>query len=211
MDTKRLRRRLRLVPFLIVLAVALTLPQAAAAGGGNGPERAVQLIEQLEQASDPDAAFAALSPKDQRLVVSFLTVMEVDEVAFTDRAGSSDTDGLAAAASTCYTFTKRFDGKNTFGGTLFSYFLKINWCGNGSTITSTPTQSRWGTTYYAYWFFNGHIDWSSSGGYGKTYYQAFTQGSFSFCPPILGCVQGRYPWIDMTVYPNGGVSGSMGG
>lgn len=210
MDAERSRRGL--IPILIALMLVLAVPQAAAAGGGSGPERAARLVAQLEQAADPNAAFAALSPKDQRLVVSYLTVVEVEEASFSDRAQASDADGLtAAAASTCYTFTKRFDGKNTFGGVLFSYFLKVNWCGNGSTITSTPSSRRWGQTYYAYWFFNGHIDWSSSGGYGKTFYQAFTQGSFSFCPPILGCVQGRYPYIGMTVYPNGGVSGSMGG
>lgn len=205
-----LRRRWFLPLLLAMLATSMFAPVGASAAR---PNDAARLVEQLQASADPEAEFLRLSTKDQHAVVAFLQVTTVEESREVSRTPvAADGGGLVAlAANACWTITKRNDAKNGFGMIMWSYFQKVNWCGNGSTITSTPARTRWGEVYIVFWGYNGHIDSSTSGGYGSTFYQTFTQGKFSLCPPLLGCTQYRYPWIDMTVRPNGTVTGSMGG
>jgi hypothetical protein len=170
---------------------------------------AAAFVAAVTEESRPESAFRGLTAAQQQAVIDLLTVTSTDTTASTVEATS--TEGAQAAATTsCWTFTKRYNANNYLGQTMFSYFQRINWCGSGGVISGTPYRTRWAEVYQAYWQFTGHIGNSTGGGNGYTYYSAFTQGSFANCFPGFGCVQWRYPWIDMTVYPNGYVVGSAG-
>jgi len=88
-----------------------------------------------------------------------------------------------------------------FGSKLWSYHQTIEWCWNGSTITSLY-RNRWAEIHDFTWVFHDHIGDSTSGGIGSWSYTAFTQGSFSQC---LGseCWTYQYPWLEQRVYANG--------
>ena len=62
---------------------------------------------------------------------------------------------------------------NIFGMTLGAYFQKIDWCYNGSSITS-KSRNRWGEVYLPGWSFKGHIGSQQSGGVGSWSYRAWT-------------------------------------
>jgi hypothetical protein len=204
--------RRRFPTLLLLLVLVLPVPQLAVAGSNGGANRVAQLIQTLERSANPDAAFAALNASDRQAVVDFMRVTQFTESSTASSAESSPAGDVAVTLlASCWTFTKTLNAKNTFGMTMWSYSQRINCCGASGRISGTPARTRWATIYHAYWFFNGHIDSSMSGGNGYTYYQAFTQGSMSNCFPIIGCVQNRLPWLDMTVYPSGSVTGSMGG
>ena len=65
---------------------------------------------------------------------------------------------------------------------LFSFSQKITWCYDGSEIISNPNTIRLGEVHYVpFWYFDGHIDESNSGGKGEWSYEAWTQGEFSLC------------------------------
>jgi hypothetical protein len=120
-------------------------------------------------------------------------------------ADSSSTAALAA----CWWAQVRRYGKNLLGMTLWSYYQRIEWCSNGSWITS-HTRIRWGEVSMPGWSFKGHIGSTTGGGNGSTFYRARTQGHFCLIQ-YFSCVQNAYPWIDMTVYRNGTYSYSTGG
>lgn len=115
-----------------------------------------------------------------------------------------------AAASGCKSYTLGVYITNDFGQNLGRYAQKIDWCYNGSTITS-KTRTRWGEVYSPPLQFNGNIDNSESGGVGQTYYRAWTQGEFCMWLPGAGCVTWVYPWVEQYVYGTGTYSGSTGG
>jgi len=103
-----------------------------------------------------------------------------------------------------------FEGKNVTGMTLFKYTQRIDWCYDGSKITS-KFRTRYGTVYMPFWKFNDHIGNQEQGGEGHRSYRAWTQGEFSLClGGNIGCIQHVYPWIDMTVYGNGDWHGEKG-
>ena len=120
-------------------------------------------------------------------------------------AGSGDT---VAAAACRYVTVSRW-AENVFGSTLWKYFQRIDWCYNGSSVTSV-SRRRWGETYWPGWSFKGHTGNQTSGGVGWTGYQAWTQGHFCLAS-YFDCVQDRYPWIDITVWRNGTYNYSTGG
>ena len=115
-----------------------------------------------------------------------------------------------AAASGCKSYTQGIYITDDFGAPIGRYAQKIDWCYNGSTITS-KTRTRWGEVYEVTLKYNGHIGNSESGGVGQTYYYAWTQGSFCMWVPLVGCTINLYPWVEQYVYGNGTYSGSAGG
>lgn len=123
------------------------------------------------------------------------------------------TGGLTAFTVTdsgCRDWTASVWATNYFGSKIWEYFQEISWCWDGSQITSLY-RNRWGAAYIEFWQFQGHIGNSESGGVYQWSYRAWTQGQFGHCPPIPGCYEWRYPWLDMTVYGDGNYGGSGGG
>jgi hypothetical protein len=195
---------------LLVLAFSLIVPlQPAAAGGPTEAGRISQLVEQVAAADDPHAAFADLPERDRLAVRSFLTVTRyVDSVS--SPTPSAVVGLVSIARSGCWTWTWRRDGHNVFGWLIWSYFQQINWCGNGSVITSPPQRTRWGEVHAPFWSWR-HIGNQTWGGVNQASYRAWTQGEFKLCLPLdLGCSY-RYPWLDMTAWADGRGTGNVGG
>lgn len=203
--------RWRTAAALVALAFALLIPlQSAAAGGPGGGGRIARIVDQLAAADDSYAAFATLPKRDQMAVKDYLTVTTyVDSVASPSPGGAAGE--VSSAASGCWTWRWQRDGRNALGGLLWSYFQQINWCGNGSVITSTPQRTRWGEVYAPFWSWQ-HIGNQTWGGVNQPSYRAWTQGEFKLClTPDFGCVQYSYPWLDMTAWADGRGTGSVGG
>lgn len=203
-------KRGRSISVIVVLVAALVVPfgSVSAAGPGGGPVAA--LVDRLARADDPYAAYARLSLQDQTAVIDYLKVVKITEVS-TLGAATGDPGTMTTTASGCWTWTWQRDGRNALGGVLWSYFKKIDWCGKGSTITSTPQRLRWGETYYPFWSWS-HIGDQTWGGLGQLSYRTWTQGEFKLCvTPNVGCVQFSYPWLDMTAWGDGRGTGSVGG
>lgn len=185
---------------------------AAQASASDG-QRAAGLIERLSRAVDPPAAYSQLSSEDQAAVRVFLTVVSIDGVSTLTTEPGEGREPVGASI-TCWTWTWQRDGKNIFGETLWSYFQRIDWCGNGSTITISPhgvQRTRWGEVYVPFWQWR-HIGSQTWGGVGQQTYRAWTQAEFKLClVPEVGCVQYAYPWLDMTAWADGRGTGSVGG
>ncbi len=207
--------RSRMAIAIAVVAMATALAAPVSASDTNAGSVSV-LVDQIGRSADPGAAFAALSPVDQAAVQAFLTAISVDDSMRLDAQPSVTAGGrtMTAAATSCWTWTWQRDAKNNLGATLWSYFQRIDWCGNGTVITTTPhgvQRTRWGETYYAFWQWN-HIDNQTWGGTGQSSYRAFTQGEFRLClTGNIGCIQYSYPWLDMTAWANGNGTGTVGG
>ncbi|HXV58355.1 MAG TPA: hypothetical protein VD704_10850 [Gaiellaceae bacterium] len=100
---------------------------------------------------------------------------------------------------------------------LFAYFQRVSWCYTGDPsvpgegrITSI-SRSRWAEVYYLGWDFVGHVDSWSSGGAGTWKAVRGTQGKFRYCPPKIGCIQTRTPWVEIAVFGNGRFGFTTGG
>ena len=114
----------------------------------------------------------------------------------------------AAAASGCKGYTLGVNGYSIVGIKVWSYSWTIDWCYNGSTITSL---SKYRTVWANYgWSFKGDIADNHSGGVGSTSYWHYAQGDFCFIETYT-CVTHSYPWVNQTVYGNGNQTGSAGG
>lgn len=205
----------RLIPAVVavVLAASVALPGQAAGADGR---RVAGVVDRLARAADPVAAYPELSLEDQAAVRQFLTAVSVSDTS-TLSVQPSTSGGAVTASIICWTWTwqrdgKNFYGKNFFGYTLWSHFQRIDWCGNGSTITSTPhgvQRTRWGEVYYPFWQWR-HIGSETWGGVGQQTYRAWTQAEFKYCVvPDIGC-QYVYPWLDMTAWADGRGTGSVG-
>ena len=159
-----------------------------------------KIIKKLTDADDKyEEEFAKLTPEAQSAVLDYLTVSNVKHNEVVSSFGCH---------GGCCSRTHEVWGENFLGVKLWSYFQTIDWCNDGSTVTS-KTRLRWGEVHTLGWAFNGHIGNTESGGVGQSSYRAWTQGSFNLClGGNIGCIQSQYPWIDQTVYGTGAYSGT---
>jgi hypothetical protein len=158
-----------------------------------------KIIKKLTDADDKyEEEFAKLTPEAQSAVLDYLTVSKVKHSEVVSSVGCHDG---------CDSRTYEEWGENIFGVKLWSYFQTIDWCYDGSKVTS-KTRLRWGEVHTLGWKYNGHIGNTESGGVDQLTYRAWTQGSFDLClGGDIGCIQSCYPWIDQTVYGTGVYSG----
>ncbi len=200
-----LTTRLRMVHFVVVLvlAAAMVLPSGVAAGEPSAGE----LISGLAAAPDAAAAFNDLSPAQQRKVLAQLQVVEIINDTPAPSPVGSPSGTLSITASGCWTVTWGRSGYNSLGWELWSLKQRIDWCGNGSTITSA-TRIRWVEVYIFGWS-GTTIQDPTWGGVGQWSFRAYSQAHFQL--DVVYPVQHGYPWLDMTVTANGGLSGSGGG
>ena len=115
---------------------------------------------------------------------------------------------VVAAANACKGYTLGRKGYSAQNIHIWTYSWTINWCYNGSTVTSvSKSRTVWVNST---WSFRGEIYESQSGGVGSTSYSHYAQGDF--CLFDVGvCVFHSYPWVDQTVRGNGTYTGSAGG
>ena len=209
-------RRALFLGFTLVMVISLALP--AAAGATREPPPPGPDIQMLRSLSGQLAAAGSAReemwtglPADVRdAVVAFNRVSYIGVSTVAEPAQGSQGGLVSMATAGCKSVTKSRSAYNVFGQVLWTYYQKIDWCYNGSKITS-KTRIRWGDLpWYSLWQFMGHIGSSQSGGVGQWSYRAWTQGEFRFS--LVGYpVQYAYPWVDMTVYGNGTSKGSSGG
>lgn len=200
----------------LVVATSLALPTAAGAYREPPPpspdsQMLRSLSGQLAAAgSAREAMWRGLPAGLREAVVAFQRVSYIGESTIIEPARGGPAGLVSRAAAGCKSVTKSRSAYNVFGQVLWTYYQKIDWCYNGTKITS-KTRIRWGDLpWYSLWQFIGHMDSVQSGGVGQWSYRAWTQGEFRFS--LVGYpVQHAYPWVDMTVYGNGTSKGSSGG
>jgi hypothetical protein len=121
-------------------------------------------------------------------------------------AGSRD---AILAAPGCGRFEYGVSMYNYFGWELWRYSQTINWCWNGSTITSV-SHSHNPAIYVPGWSYNGLVSDHHSGGVGSTSFWANSRADMCLVNYGGGCLQHTYPWADQWVYGNGGANGTAG-
>lgn len=167
---------------------ALAAVQKLQANAGVSQSQSLQEVGDQQLAD----AWQSLSAREQKAAKLFLNPSG-------EETGSSDSSSdLGAQAAGCWYQTWWRYAKNIFGKKLWQYNQRLNWCSNGSSITSA-SRERWGETFWIGWRFKGHIDSAIYGGRGHTYYRAVTQGHFEYGAGPWD-IQHQYPRIDSTVY-----------
>lgn len=132
-------------------------------------------------------------------------VIYVKNFEYTTNVGTQTT-----AASGCKSYTLGSNFYNALGQLVASYAQVIDWCYNGSTITSV-THRHVPVVYRSLYQYNGLVNDSHSGGVGKTSYNAYSQASFCEFVPNVGCWWYFYPNVNQNVYGNGTYNGTAGG
>jgi hypothetical protein len=92
---------------------------------------------------------------------------------------------------------------------LWKYTNRVDWCYNGSQITSiSPIQITGWVSQYAStlgWRYHGILSQAQWDYFGDGWvYVSESQGKFEFCPPRVVCVDAQYPWITQHNYADGG-------
>ena len=113
----------------------------------------------------------------------------------------------ATLASGCNWRVNGEDIYNMYGALLARYQQRVDWCYNGSIITSV-SHVHTPTVYAPGWRYNGLIGDSHWGGVNQASFRAYSQASFCLVGGV--CLQYWYPWVDQTVYGTGSSSGSTG-
>ncbi len=173
----------------------------------SDPTTIKNLLDQLSKAGDKAGElFSSLPPEAQAAVIENLKVTKVTSNV---TKISKTTNGVSPLVSS-NRWVWAIYGYSLAGIKLFGYFQEIDWSYDGSHITS-DSRNRWGEVYAPFWTFIGNTGSYEQGGVGYASYRSWTQGQFKFCAGQYGCVDEGDPWLDMTVYGNGGYSGSQGG
>ncbi|GGT12250.1 hypothetical protein ACFFV7_49665 [Nonomuraea spiralis] len=202
---RSLRRRIPLVrhAFVVLLAALACLTLAPAAGAES---RTVQKVS--SSPADPDTELATTEngeePLDSISSEDYLAKLAQNDVIV------SAEERTQILASSCWIYTGYRGGKNRVGQWLWKYFQRMDYCRDGSRITSAHFYVRWAEVYMVGWSFKNHESLVSNGGRGSAQWRKRTQGVFCLVP-YVSCIQESHPWVDMTVYGNGAKSFSAGG
>jgi hypothetical protein len=203
-------RILRSLVLCIAVALVSVLPGTAFAA--RPAVDGAQLADALNGASDPYAAFAELSPSQQKAVLEYTQLAyvatEQSEPVLLEESNLGD---AITATNSCWTWTWGRTGHNPLGVLLWEFHQRIDWCGNGSTITAINLRKVWGQPHYLWWSYNGKVDDFTNGGAGHASYRAYAMGWFAYRPPAPLFQQDNYPWLDMTAHADGRGTGSGGG
>ena len=175
------------------------------------PAQILELLGRINAAEDPQAEWEALPPNAQLA----LRNVAVDRIVTVHKYGtipprvgipgisSGGVTGLAGTARTRCWYKEQEEVGYFWPFKLWSYHQRVEWCGNGTELTTTPHRSRWGNAHALFWNFRGHIDGSTSGGKGDWSFAASTQGRFEACIPRFVCTTTETPRIRITAYANG--------
>lgn len=172
-------------------------------------ERASQLVDSLVEAENPEAFFASLSAKEQKLTIEY----GLKAVAFTEEVtNEGDTLGNETEGNRgCGTVTVSRSGYNLLGNRLWTWKHAIYRCWNGSTLTSINA-NPYGVTYFPFWNWSlkGRNQWGNVGS--RSAYR-WAQGEFKLCVngQGWGCVQHSYPYAHATIYGTGAHRWGAGG
>ena len=133
MNYRILARITALVGALMVFAALATSAQAAPAAPPAGNIAAVSaVVAKVHGAANPQAAFDALSPSEQALYADSLTHLTATTIA--SGGGSLPATGAAARGGCWYHY--QFDSWSDLWIHDGDTWMQLNWCSNGSSITS---------------------------------------------------------------------------
>jgi len=189
--------------FFLILVLLLTVGSTAYAEKPLPPQfdadRAVALVRGLTEADDSAAgSFAALSSEDQALVQWALQQEYV-----TSETSELPVKDASIEAGGCRAVIMTRSAYSPVGVKLWSYNQQMNWCYNGSTVTSRYW-NRWGEVHAPFWSFQRHIGLSQTGGVGYSSFYSWTQGAFRLCLTTnVGCVQQAVPYVWQRGYGSG--------
>jgi len=160
------------------------------------------------------SAFPAMAkdkgPKDPNSQVARVETFEVvqEYSAQEYMTLNPESTDVVALASGCKGYTLGRKGYSGIGVHIWTYSWTINWCYNGSTITSLSKYRTVWANYY--WRFVRDLAESQSGGVGQASYSHYAQGEFCFFQ-TYSCLSYSSPWVNQTVKGNGTYSGTAGG
>lgn len=160
------------------------------------------LTEKLAEADVLERAqiWEKLSKEDKDAVVIYNTVVQI-----------TSEDIYQQHISACDVRGRKEKGYNYFGQVLWEYYSKVEWCYNGTTVTSKfATRTGKPGPFPSLWEYMGDaVPPVESGGVGQTYYRIWVNGYFRFA--VAGYpIQTAYPWIDITVRGNGTSTATSG-
>lgn len=157
-----------------------------------------ELVGYLEDSENPEKEFQKLSSTEQKKVLRYLRPEKT-----TVKINEPDPESAISAASGCKEVTAEFTGVNGSGSELYTYNMEVNWCYDGSTVSSTDRR-RWGNTSAVFWEYVGHQDSNERGGDGDTFYESTSTGHFRLCVSgNMACAQHVYPSVEVSVYSDG--------
>lgn len=119
-----------------------------------------------------------------------------------------DPNAMALASSGCSSITTIVQSKNALGGLLWTHYVRVNWCLNGTIVTSisppqsTPSITTLGTVNG--WTFEGvrsTSQWNYSGN--GQMWRTTTSAQYKYCALKVGCIQNIFPWSRHDVYYSG--------
>lgn len=199
---------LKVLAVLALLVLALSVAQGVARADEpdySNPAVVRVLVQDLANlGSDAPSRWITLSPRARAAVLNALTPSAFRQVSTGSQRGV-----LPEATTGCAWRQVGYEMYSAVGIKLWGYYQRIDWCFNGTVVTS-KTRNRSVSVFAPFWSFTRHIGNLEQGGVNQSYYRAWTQGEFKFCVSDQGCIQYVYPWIDQTVRGNGTASGNAG-
>ena len=128
---------------------------------------------------------------------------------FTLAARYETSETLSGTDSGCSTHRYEATGVSPAGINLFAMSTITEWCYDGSVITGTPLFEPEISATALFWTFDGFGSNYERGGVGQNWHSDSVQGAFSYCPPLVGCIQHLYPKIVKQQLSDGNASASM--
>jgi hypothetical protein len=203
-------RVLVLIPGLLGSAAHSALAAEPASASPPPLAAAAEAGGELTASTDACSASAEEAPLE-------LTVEQLIACGYVARVTDDVEEEQTAANCRSRKVRRLVEGPWPFYFDLFAYFQRVSWCYTGDPSVpgegriASISRSRWAEVYYLTWDFVGHIDSWSSGGVGTWKAVRGTQGKFRYCPPKVGCIQTRTPWVETSVFGNGRYGFTTGG
>ncbi|MFL5680550.1 MAG: hypothetical protein ACJ77B_08110 [Chloroflexota bacterium] len=202
-------KRYRILAMAGVLAISAIAPSSV---GATRPGRTFeQLASQLQASSDPQASFEALPAADKEVLRSATEVATTSAGTLTTGVASPITAvGLLAVTSSCYYAYWIAEARNVTGLVLFQYKEQVNWCSDGTKITSASRFTQPITPRAAIWQYCCETIFDLSYNSTRSTVTAAARGTFNQLLPPLGIVIGQsHPLVSITARANGTASGTI--
>jgi hypothetical protein len=123
-----------LAPLGIWDAARAQLPQGSQGAAAEPALAADEVVSKVTRSADPKAAFNALSAKDQ---AAFNSRMKSSSFTIDSETTAADEEASdAKAGRRCWKGEVRGRGKNSFGGTIYTYWVQGSWCATGNRVTA---------------------------------------------------------------------------
>ncbi|MFD1936678.1 MULTISPECIES: hypothetical protein [Nonomuraea] len=212
-------KKLAVTLFLTTSLAATGIGQAFAAdspaGDPTAPPPAAspeefknQLLGKLEKQAIRDIeVINKTAAADPRYAKAVATEMKVEKGTgpADPRTTLANPDGALAGCNAAWVTVYM---NNVSGSTIWRYRQQVDWCSNGSQVTSiSPAQISgyvYGWAAALGWSYEGVRNNAQWDYYGNRWvYRTYTQGAFHYCPPRVICVQKVYPNITIDTYGNG--------